>query len=322
VVTDDLLRLRVSRKMALARDIQGFELVHPEGRALPAFTAGAHVDVQVPGGPARQYSLCNDPDETHRYLIAVQREAASRGGSAGMHERVCEGSLLGVSRPRNHFALDPSARRYLLLAGGIGISPILSMVEWLHARGADFELYYTARSRERMAFLERARQATWAPRARLYFDDGDHRQRIDLPALLARAEPGRHVYVCGPRGFMDAISSIARSSGWPAAQLHSESFSAPPSDATGERSFEVLLARSGRVIRVPAGLSVVRALSEAGVFVETSCEQGVCGTCLTRVLEGEPDHRDSYLTDEERALGDQFLPCCSRARSERLVLDR
>ena len=279
-MTERLQRLCVSRKTARALGICGFELVHPAGEPLPAFAAGAHVDVHVPDGPVRQYSLCNPPAETHRYLIAVQLEAASRGGSAGMHERVHEGSLLDVSRPKNHFGLAASARRHLLLAGGIGVTPMLSMAEALHAAEADFELHYCARSRERMAFIERVSAAPWAGRAQLHFDDGAAGQRIDLPALLARAEPGRHLYVCGPRGFLDAALSVARGRGWTESSLHWESFAAPPLDPSGDRDFDVLLARSSRVVRIPAGSSVVRALSDAGVFVATSCEQGICGTCL------------------------------------------
>ncbi len=315
------LRVRVARKTAEADGICSFELVDAAGAALPAFTAGAHLDVQVPGGPTRQYSLCNNPAETHRYLIAVLREAASRGGSAGMHERLREGDLLDISPPKNHFPLADGAARHLLLAGGIGVTPILAMAERLHAQGADFGMHYCSRTRARTAFAERLARAPFAARVHLHLDDGDAAQRLDLAALLQVPVPGQHLYVCGPQGFMDAVLGIARKQGWPEPQLHYEFFSAAPVDTTGDRGFEVQLARSGRVVRIPAGRSVVHVLADAGVFVATSCEQGVCGTCLTRVIEGVPDHRDQYLTPEEQAACDQFLPCCSRAKSERLVLD-
>jgi vanillate O-demethylase ferredoxin subunit len=316
-----VLRVRVARKTAEADGICSFELAPAAGGALPAFTAGSHVDVQVPGGATRQYSLCNSPAETHRYLIAVLREPSSRGGSAGLHERVREGDLLDISAPKNHFALAEDAASHLLLAGGIGVTPMLAMAERLHALGADFELHYCTRTRSRTAFADRLAGAPFAARVQLHFDDGSADQRLDLAALLAAPAPGRHLYVCGPQGFMDAVLGTARTHGWPAAQLHSEFFSAAPVDTTGDRAFEVQLARSGRVVVVPAGRSVVHALADAGVPVMTSCEQGVCGTCLTRVIDGTPDHRDQYLTPEEQAACDQFLPCCSRARSERLVLD-
>jgi vanillate monooxygenase ferredoxin subunit len=320
-MSQDLFQVRVARRQPLAEGICSFELVAIDGRPLPAFSAGSHVDVQVPDGPLRQYSLCNSPAETQRYLIAVQREAASRGGSTGMHERVQEGTLLSISPPRNHFPLHEEATSHLLLAGGIGVTPILAMAEHLHERGADFALHYCTRSRARTAFAERFTAAPWAGRAALHFDDGAPPQRLDLKALLARPDAGRHLYVCGPQGFMDAVLGTARAEGWADANLHWEYFAAAPADTGADRAFEVRLASSGQIVHVPVGRSIVQALTDAGVFVPTSCEQGVCGTCLTRVVEGTPDHRDHYLTPEEQAANDQFLPCCSRARSDCLVLD-
>jgi vanillate O-demethylase ferredoxin subunit len=315
------LRVRVVRRTAEADGICSFELVPVASGMLPAFTAGAHVDVQVPGGPVRQYSLCNSPAETQRYLIAVLREPASRGGSAGLHERLREGDVLDISAPKNHFTLAEDAASHVLLAGGIGVTPILAMAERLHALGADFAMHYCTRTRSRTAFVGRLAAAPFAGRVQLHVDDGPADQRLDLAALLATPVPGRHLYVCGPQGFMDAVLGTAHARGWPQAQLHHEFFSAAPVDSTGDRAFEVQLARSGQVVRVPAGRSVVHALADAGVFITTSCEQGVCGTCLTRVVDGTPDHRDQYLTPEEQAAGDQFLPCCSRAKTARLVLD-
>jgi vanillate O-demethylase ferredoxin subunit len=316
------LQVRVAHKAVEALDICSFELVAADGQPLPAFTAGAHLDVQVPGGLTRQYSLCNAPHETHRYLIGVLRDAASRGGSVAMHERVGEGDRLTVSAPKNHFPLAPQARRHLLLAGGIGITPILCMAEQLAASGADFALHYSTRSRERTAFYDRIRASAFADRVAFHFDDGEAAQRLDLATLLAAPQAGTHLYVCGPKGYIDAVLASARARGWPEAQLHREYFAAgDAAPAAGDAAFEVQLASSGRVIAVPADRTVVQALAAAGVEVQTSCEQGVCGTCLTRVLAGTPEHRDLYLTPEEQAANDQFTPCCSRARSARLVLD-
>ena len=317
-----MLTVRVARKVVEAEGICSFELVSADGEPLPSFAAGSHVDVQLPGGLTRQYSLCNDPTETHRYLIAVLRDAASRGGSSAMHEQVREGDRLALSPPKNHFALAHEASSHLLLAGGIGVTPLLCMAERLANAGASFEMHYCTRSKARTAFMQRIEDSSFASRAHFHFDDGPAAQRLDITALLAQPQAGRHLYVCGPKGFMDAVLGSARAQGWPQAQIHYEFFGAEPAAAAGEGdAFEVMLASSGRVIAVPAGVSVVRALGECGIAIPTSCEQGVCGTCLTKVIGGVPDHRDLYLTPEEQAAGDQFLPCCSRAKSPRLVLD-
>ena len=315
------LKVRVAAKTVEAQDICSFELVSADGRALPAFSAGSHIDVPAGPGLTRQYSLCNEPGESHRYQIAVLRDASSRGGSAAMHERVQVGDVLEISAPKNHFPLAHEAKKSLLLAGGIGVTPILCMAERLSAMGADFEMHYCTRSANRTAFVERIGASAYAKNVQFHFDDGDAAQKLDIAALLAVPQAGTHLYVCGPKGFMDAVLSTARDRGWPAAQLHCEYFSADVAPSADDQSFEVLVASSGRIVVVPRDKTVVQALADAGVEVQTSCEQGVCGTCLTRVLEGVPDHKDMYLTPEEQAANDQFTPCCSRAKSARLVLD-
>jgi vanillate O-demethylase ferredoxin subunit len=314
-------QVRVARKAVEALDICSFELVSADGRPLPAFSAGSHIDVQLPNGITRQYSLCNDSAERHRYLIGVLKDPSSRGGSKAMHDLVNEGDMLQISAPKNHFSLAREAKRSILLAGGIGITPILCMAERLEIAGEDFELHYCTRSRERMAFHDRIRHAGFSAKAAFHFDDGTEAQKLQLDALLATPHPGTHLYVCGPKGFMDAVLAKARASGWPESQLHYEFFAAEVVKSEHDGSFEVKLASSGKVVRVRKDVTVVQALSDAGVEVPTSCEQGVCGTCLTRVLEGHPDHRDMYLTPAEQAANDQFLPCCSRAKSPLLVLD-
>ena len=315
------LTVRVASKTAAAQDICVFELVAADGAVLPPFTAGAHIDVHVPGGLVRQYSLCNAPHETQRYRIGVLRDAASRGGSQAMHERVEVGQVLTISAPKNHFPLAADAGRSLLLAGGIGVTPILCMAEALGAAGAEFEMHYCARSRRHAAFLDQLAAAPYADRVLLHFDDEAPAQRLDIPALLAAPDVRTHLYVCGPRGFIEAVLSSARTQGWPEAQLHCEFFAGEVITTDADSAFEVALQRSGRVVTVPKGITIVRALEAAGFPVMVSCEEGVCGTCLTPVLDGVPDHRDSYLTPEERAANDQMLLCCSRARSARLVLD-
>jgi vanillate O-demethylase ferredoxin subunit len=296
--------------------------VSADGTKLPSFSAGSHIDVHLPGGVVRQYSLCNDPAETHRYLIAVLRDPESRGGSMAVHDAVFEGDVLSISAPRNHFSLAHDANRHLLLAGGIGITPILCMAERLAVNGSDFRMHYATRSPARTAFIHRIQASAFAGRVTFHFDDGAQDQRLDLAALLANPGPGTHLYVCGPKGFMDAVLATARAQGWSEWQLHWEFFAgADAAPRAGDGSFEVQLASSGRVIRVPQDETVLQALSAAGVEIAVSCEQGVCGTCMTRVLDGIPDHRDCYLTPQEQAANDRFTPCCSRSKSARLVLD-
>lgn len=317
----DLLSVRVERRTVEAEDICSYELVSADGAPLPAFSAGAHIDVHVAPGLVRQYSLCNPPHESHRYLISVLRDPSSRGGSQGLHENIQSGAVLNISAPKNHFPLA-DAKHSLLLAGGIGVTPILAMAEELSARGAAFEMHYCARSPERTAFRDRIAASPFAAQVHFHYDSGAPGQKLALAALMAELDRGTHIYFCGPAGFIDHVKATAAAQQWPEDQLHLEYFGAAVvADGGGDRAFEVRLASSGVSYTVPAGVSVMQVLRDAGVFVAASCEQGVCGTCLTRVLEGVPDHRDLYLTEEEQAANDQFTPCCSRAKSATLLLD-
>lgn len=315
-----MITVRVAACRQEALDIRSFELIRPDGGALPAFSAGAHIDVHLPDGQVRQYSLCNHPQESHRYQIGVLKDPASRGGSSAMHE-LSEGVELQISEPRNLFPLAHEAKRSLLFAGGIGITPILCMAERLSHSGAEFELHYCARSAERAAFIDRIRQSAFSDRVSFHFDDGVGGEPLDAATVLAAPEPDVHLYVCGPGGFMEHVLSTARAQGWAETNLHREYFSAAPTAQANDGSFEVQLSSSGQVLQVPADQTVAQVLEAAGVIVPLSCEQGICGTCLTRVLEGEPDHRDLFMTEAEQAANDQFTPCCSRAKTPRLVLD-
>ena len=320
-MTAALIRVRVAARQDEALDICSLDLVPVDGSALPAFNAGAHIDVHLPGGLVRQYSLCNPPGETHRYRIAVLRDAASRGGSATVHDQLQVGTVLDIGTPRNLFELAPSAPHHLLLAGGIGITPLLAMAEQLAAQGGGFTLHHATRSRERTPFVAQLASAPYADRVHHHFDDGPAMQKLDLAATLRSAPAGSHLYVCGPTGFMEAVLAEGRAQGWDEARLHREYFAAAPTGTAGDGGFELELASSGRVIPVAADQTALAALLAAGLDIPMSCEQGVCGTCLTGVKSGVPDHRDQYLTPEERAANNQFLPCCSRASSARLVLD-
>lgn len=315
------LNVKVVSKRREATDIYSFELADPKGRALPPFSAGAHVDVEVREGLVRQYSLCNHPEESHRYLIAVLLDPKTRGGSAAMHAHIREGDIIRISEPKNHFPLAASVRRSLLLAGGIGVTPILCMAERLAHSGTDFEMHYCARSAERMAFAQRIRQSSFSDRVIFHHDDGPDAQKLNINQVLAAAGPDAHLYVCGPTGFMDWVLQAAKEHHWVDARVHREYFAAPEQAMASEGEFEVQIASSGEVFLIEATQTITQVLSNNGVEIPTSCEAGVCGTCLTRVLEGIPEHRDVYLTEKEHAKNDQILPCCSRAKSRRLVLD-
>jgi vanillate O-demethylase ferredoxin subunit len=315
------LSVQVVRKRVEATDICTFELADPLGNPLPSFGAGSHIDVYIRDDLVRQYSLCNDPRETHRYMIGVLHVAESRGGSAAMHEDIREGDVLEISDPRNHFQLAHGVKRSLLIAGGIGVTPILCMAERLANIGANFEMHYCTRSEARTAFRERIRASTFADRVHFHFSDGAAEQKFDVAAVVAGGGPDCHLYVCGPNGFMDQVLAAARRNGWSEERLHREYFASGVQASTNDAEFEVRLASTGKTYRVAKDQTVVAALATHGIDIPTSCGQGVCGTCLTRILDGDPDHRDLYQTDAERTRNDQFTPCCSRARSPVLVLD-
>ncbi|MBI6911390.1 PDR/VanB family oxidoreductase [Pseudomonas palleroniana] len=303
-----------------AQDICSFELASVDGNPLPAFSAGAHIDVHLPDGLIRQYSLCNHPEERHRYLIGVLKDPASRGGSRSLHEQMQPGARLSISAPRNLFPLVHDARRSVLFAGGIGITPILCMAEHLAQAGADFELHYCARASERAAFVQRLKTSPFAKRVFLHFDEQPD-TALDIAQVLAAPADDVHLYVCGPGGFMQHVLDSALALGWQDSCLHREYFSAAPVDSRLDGRFSVQIGSTGEVFEIPADQSVVQVLESHGITIAVSCEQGVCGTCLTRVLDGVPEHRDLFLTEQEQALNDQFTPCCSRSKTPMLVLD-
>ncbi|WEK28857.1 MAG: PDR/VanB family oxidoreductase [Candidatus Pseudomonas phytovorans] len=318
-MNEELLNVVVRKREIQGADVVVLDLGRADGVALPAFEAGAHVDIHVAPGLVRQYSLCSDPGEVSVYRLGVLKDPASRGGSVQVHESLHEGREVQISAPRNLFPLAAGARRSVLLGGGIGITPMIAMAHALHRQGADFELHYCGRSRSHSAFLDELATAPFAARVVTHFDDEDLAQRLDLPVVLGKAGPGTHMYTCGPSGFMDWVIAGARAQGYGEAQIHKEYFQVEV-DASGG-GFEVVAARSNKTVQVAEGQSILDALAQVGIKIDISCEQGVCGTCMCEVLEGEPDHRDVYLTDEEKAANDQILVCCSRAKTHKLVLD-
>ncbi|MDE1180013.1 PDR/VanB family oxidoreductase [Paraburkholderia sp.] len=320
------LSLRVARRFEVAHDIVAFDLEAADYLPLPPFEAGAHLEIDC-NGQRRHYSLCSDPADSSRYTIAVQHERNGRGGSRYLCETLRVNDTLDALGPRNHFAMTPATRPPLLIAGGIGITPVMSMAWSLHHAGIGFEMHDFASSAARQAFVDEIGRAPWAGKVTRHLG-----RCTDFTLLTGGFEPGRHLYVCGPFAMIDAVLGAARAMGWPEDHLHCERFAAPSSadrsDADSDQAnqpndlpFEVELASSGRRVPVAVGQSVCAALAGIGVHVPMSCEQGVCGSCTTRVLAGTPDHRDWILSADEQASGTVFTPCCSRAKTPLLVLD-
>lgn len=320
--TSDTHRVKVSRVTQEAEDIRSFELRPIDGGRLPRFEAGAHVDVYIGTRYVRQYSLCNNPAEVDRYEIAVLNDRNGRGGSTALFELFVEGHELEISSPRNHFSVAADADHVLLIGGGIGITPLLSMAEQLHATDRSFELVYRSKCPEKAGFVDRITAAPWVDRTQIYLSSEHAQHPFDLGAVIASAPSGVQVYTCGPEGFVDAVKAAAGRALLPASAVHKELFTnSALGSATGDREFKVTLAQSGGTYTIPQGRSVVQVLQEEGVEVLVSCESGVCGSCVLPVLEGVPEHRDVFLTDEERASNAEFTPCCSRAVGDHLIID-
>jgi ferredoxin-NADP reductase len=310
----------VTQRANEADGVVGLTLEHPEGGVLPAWTPGAHVDVTLPSGLIRQYSLCGDPSTASRYRIAVLREEVSRGGSEEVHDAVPVGTTLSLRGPRNHFPLV-DAPDYLFIAGGVGITPILAMVREIASRGKPWRLVYGGRRRASMAFVN---ELAAVPGGAVEIVPEDEVGRPDIAAFLGARTPETAVYCCGPEGLLRAVEENCDRlgiSGW----LHVERFGAnsavPTPEATGESSFEVHLAQSDLTLVVPPDRSLLSVVRDVLPDVAFSCEEGTCGTCETGVLEGLPDHRDQVLTDEEREAGDTMMICVGRSLSPRLVLN-
>jgi tetrachlorobenzoquinone reductase len=313
-----LLKLRVAAVQAEARDVVRLELADPRGGELPPFTPGAHLTLHLPNGLQRQYSLAGDARERSRYVLGVGRAGDSRGGSDYVHGQLRLGAEITCSAPTNNFALVPDAPRYLFVAGGIGITPILSMIRWCEANARPWRLVYAARSRVRMGFYEELR--VLGNRVRFHCDD-EQGGPLPVQALLADVEPGTHVYCCGPAPLMEAVRAHGGHLG--DAALHFEWFSAPSTGAPPAQSgsFWVDLKRSGTSLHVSPERSILEVLEENGHEVPFSCREGLCGTCETAVCDGEPDHRDYVYPESRRATLKTMFVCVSRAKSERLVLD-
>ena len=311
----DLTQLRVTAKELQADGVLTLELVAPSGGRLRDWTPGSHIDLILPNGLTRQYSLCGDRFDPFTYRVGVLREPIGRGGSAFVHDELAVGDLVGVGGPRNNFPLVPS-EQYLFVAGGIGITPLLPMIRQADLLGADWRLLYGGRRRDSMAFLDEL-----APYGdRVLVRPEDETGLLDLRGFLGEPRDDVRLYCCGPAPLLAAMETVCAE--WPAHALRTERFVADERSAPVRTApFEVELARTGATVIVPNDVSVLDAVGSVGVDVLSSCRQGICGTCETTVLAGEPDHRDTLLDDDERAAGDCMYICVSRATSDRLVLD-
>lgn len=310
--------LVVTEKEEIAGGIFRFELRDPEGRELTPFTAGAHVTVRVPSGANRNYSLSNDPQETDRYVIAVKRDAAGRGGSVSMADDLHVGDRIAVAEPRNEFELSERARSFVFVAGGIGITPILSMMRYLSSTaGPRFKLYYLTRSPEMTAFLEELKGSEWRSQVVIHHDHGDLANAFDFWPVFEKPGSGTHVYCCGPRVLMDSVRDMTGH--WPQGSVHFESFGVDQSLAAENKPFRVKLEKSGQTFEIPRDRSILEILRDNGIRAPSSCESGTCGSCRTRLCSGDAEHRDMVLTEDEKST--QIMICVSRAKGEELVLD-
>lgn len=313
-------QVKVTARQPQAHNVISLTLSPIDQPTLPNFQAGAHIDLHLGNGLIRQYSLCHSPSSHHDYQIAVKLEQPSRGGSAWIHDQLKVGDVLTISEPKNVFHLADEAKHHVLFAGGIGITPLLSMAQALLETDASFELHYSAQSPDEAAFYQQMTSSGLQHHTQFYFNREG--QCLDAHAVLAQQSQTSDLYVCGPQGYIDYVFECARTQGWEESRLHRELFHADPcANSSDNQPFELHLANTGQTFTVPAHSTVLEVLLDAGVDVPFSCEEGVCGTCITRVLAGEPDHRDHYLTPQEQASNQEFLPCCSRAKSASLTIE-
>lgn len=316
------LHAKVESVRLVGTDIQSYCFVpQDDNEQWPSFTPGSHIDVKLDEGLVRQYSLCNDPAEKNRYVIAVKKDVEGRGGSMRVHTDIHPGDVIEIGQPRNHFPLEMTHDHYVLVAGGIGITPLLSMAYALHRARKRFELHICARDLEAAPFSELLHEACFAASVHLYLDNAELAQRFEARSALGIFEPGHALYLCGPGGFMAHVMSVGEELGWPQEAMCSETFAPPQVDVSENKPFEVHLARSRKTYTVLADEFLIDVLHNNGHPVMCSCTQGICGSCITPVLEGVPEHRDAVMSDAERDSNAQMCVCVSRARSERLVLD-
>ncbi|HXZ46417.1 MAG TPA: PDR/VanB family oxidoreductase [Pseudolabrys sp.] len=310
--------LRVTRNDRIADGINLLEFRDPDGKQLPEFSAGAHIAVRVPNGLVRKYSLCNDPAERGHYQIAVKRESDGRGGSCSLIDDVKAGDELTVIAPVNDFALPPRAQDFLFIAGGIGVTPIMAMIRQVIAEGKRFRLFYCSRSPETTAFRDELSAPEFKDKVVIHYDQGDASRSLDLRPILVERKNREHLYCCGPRPLMEAVRAMTGH--WSPTAVHFEAFSEAETHKADDKPFKVRLARSGEVLEVSTSKTILEVLRDHGLDVPSSCETGTCGTCRTKLLAGEADHRDLVLAEHEKK--DTIMICVSRARGKEITIDR
>jgi len=313
-----MLPMRVTRNDKIADGIHLLEFRDAGGKPLPEFSAGAHIAIRVPNGLLRKYSLCNDPVERDRYLVAVKREADGRGGSAALIDNVKTGDELMVAPPVNDFKLPPRAQDFLFIAGGIGITPIMAMIRQLRTEGKRFRLFYCSRSPETTAFLDELNAPEFKDNVTIHYDQGDPSASLDLKPILAERKNREHLYCCGPRPLMEAVRAMTDH--WSSTAVHFEAFSEAETHKATDKVFKIKLARSGKEFEVPTNKTILEVLRENGYEVPSSCETGTCGTCRTKMVAGIADHRDLVLAEHEKA--DTIMICVSRAQTDEITIDR
>ena len=312
-----LIDVQVSEIETVARDTNVYTFRRPDGARLPAYKPGAHIDIHLPNGLIRQFSLLNPAADPESYVVAIKLDAASRGGSRYIFDDLRVGHALKIGVPRNNFPLVENAEHVVLFAGGIGITPVWCMAQQLAAQNRSWELYYSCRSRADMAFFATL-EKLGPERVHLHFDDEANGKFLDLAGAIGKAPADAHFYCCGPNPMLGAFEAAAAAR--PHHNVHVEYFT-PKAEAATTGGFWVELARSGEEYYIPEGKKILEVLYEAGVDVDYSCELGICGECVTRVISGIPEHRDSVLSEEEQAANDKVMICCCGSKSERLVLD-
>ena len=313
-----MMALRVTRNDKIADGIHLLEFRDPGGKTLPEFSAGAHITIRVPNGALRKYSLCNDPAERDRYAVAIKREANGRGGSIKLIDSVKAGDELMVAPPINDFELPQRATDFLFIAGGIGVTPFMAMIREAHAAKKRFRLYYCSRSPETTAFIDELSAPEFKDSVTIHYDQGDPARSLDFKLILAERKNREHLYCCGPRPLMEAVRNMTGH--WSSAAVHFEAFSDAETHKATDKAFKVKLAQSGDVIDVLVTKTILEAMREHGLEVPSSCETGTCGTCRTKLLAGEADHRDLCLAEHERS--DNIMICVSRAKSDKITIDR
>jgi ferredoxin-NADP reductase len=310
-----LIDVRLTAIRYAAKDTNLYEFRPLDGQPLPSTDPGAHIDIHLPNKMMRQYSLVSSGLDPRSYVVGIKRDPGSRGGSVFIHDQLKVGSVLKISQPRNNFNLVESAPHTILVAGGIGITPLYCMSQRLGSLGRPWHLYYSCRSRSEAAFLE---ELSYYDCVTFNFDEENGGTYLDLAAIVAQAPKDAHIYCCGPLPMLRAFEEATKS--FPSHQVHVEYFTAQSEVAT-EGGFILELARSKREVAVAKGQSILEALRACGIDITYSCEEGVCGACETTVLSGTPDHRDSILTESERQASKTMMVCCSGSKSDRLVLD-